>query len=128
MIAFDTNLVLRLLLDDDPSQTSRIVSLLKANRERVLIDDITLAETAWGLRTIARRTPAQILDTMEILARSDHMTPSGKAIEPAMMEARRYGMDIADALIGTRNRTAGCGTTYTFDRRAARSDLFTLVP
>jgi len=36
-------------------------------------------------------------------------------------------MDLADGLLGLRNRVAGCETTITFDRRAATSDLFAMV-
>ena len=35
--------------------------------------------------------------------------------------------DFADAVIGRDNRSAGCETTYTFDRKAARLAEFTLL-
>lgn len=49
MIAVDTNVLLRHLLDDDPDQSPQARKLL-ANSERVLITDVVLVETIWTLK------------------------------------------------------------------------------
>lgn len=49
MIAIDTNVLLRYLLDDDKNQSKK-ASLLIANNKEVLITDVVLAETIWVLK------------------------------------------------------------------------------
>lgn len=49
MIAIDTNVVLRYLLNDDPGQSPRARRLIERN-ERVLITDVVLVETIWTLK------------------------------------------------------------------------------
>lgn len=49
MIAVDTNVLLRRLLDDDVVQAERARRLVEGARE-VLITDVVLAETIWTLK------------------------------------------------------------------------------
>jgi predicted nucleic acid-binding protein len=42
-------------------------------------------------------------------------------------EAKSSTLDLADLLLGISAREHGCDTTLTFDRRASRSELFTLL-
>ena len=48
MIAIDTNVVVRLLTNDDPTQATRAADLLA--RERILVPKTVLLETEWVLR------------------------------------------------------------------------------
>ena len=45
----------------------------------------------------------------------------------ALRHYRQGKADFADALVGAANRSAGCKTTFTFDRKAAGLDSFTLL-
>lgn len=49
MIAIDTNVLLRRLLQDDPEQSKQANRLFE-QKERILITDIVLAETIWTLK------------------------------------------------------------------------------
>ena len=49
MIAIDTNVLLRYLLDDDKAQSKRAAALMLGNTP-VLITDVVLAETIWTLK------------------------------------------------------------------------------
>ncbi|MBI3562438.1 MAG: type II toxin-antitoxin system VapC family toxin [Gammaproteobacteria bacterium] len=49
MIAIDTNVLLRYLLQDDRDQSPKTTKLL-ADREKVLITDVVLVKTVWTLR------------------------------------------------------------------------------
>lgn len=48
MIAIDTNLLLRYLLQDDPKQSAKAAALL-AGEEDVLVTHVVLSETIWTL-------------------------------------------------------------------------------
>ncbi len=58
MIAFDTNLLVRLLVDDAPDQADVAEALLAANT--VFISRTVLLETEWVLRAGYRKTREQI--------------------------------------------------------------------
>lgn len=49
MIAIDTNVLLRYLLDDDAVQSEKAAALINAS-EKVLVTDIVLVETIWSLK------------------------------------------------------------------------------
>lgn len=49
MIAIDTNVLLRYLLEDDAEQFGKAVKLI-SGRQTVLITDVVLVETIWTLR------------------------------------------------------------------------------
>jgi len=49
MIAIDTNVLLRYLLDDDASQSKKATSIITGH-SNVLITDIVLTETIWTLK------------------------------------------------------------------------------
>ncbi|MCG8612828.1 MAG: type II toxin-antitoxin system VapC family toxin [Pseudomonadales bacterium] len=49
MIAIDTNVLLRYLLDDDKAQSKRAAALILGNTP-VLITDVVLSETIWTLK------------------------------------------------------------------------------
>lgn len=49
MIAIDTNVLLRYLLDDDQQQSAKAAALMSSEKT-VLITDIVLVETLWTLR------------------------------------------------------------------------------
>ena len=49
MIAIDTNVLLRYLLDDDKAQSKRACELILGDRP-VLITDVVLVETVWTLK------------------------------------------------------------------------------
>ena len=54
MIGIDTNILLRLWLDDDPAQNKRIDALLAehgSTPESLLVTDVVLAEAVWTLRS-----------------------------------------------------------------------------
>jgi predicted nucleic-acid-binding protein len=49
VIAIDTNVLLRRLLQDDPEQSKQANRLFE-EKERILITDVVLAETIWTLK------------------------------------------------------------------------------
>ena len=54
MIGLDTNILLRLWLNDDPAQNKRIDALLAehgSTPESLLVTDVVLAEAVWTLRS-----------------------------------------------------------------------------
>ncbi|MBL8360901.1 MAG: hypothetical protein JNN18_10465 [Rubrivivax sp.] len=65
MIGIDTNILLRLWLNDDPAQNGRIDALLAAHGgtpRSLLVTDVVLAEAVWPLKSaFDQDKPAQLL-------------------------------------------------------------------
>ncbi|TWA71452.1 putative nucleic-acid-binding protein [Azospirillum brasilense] len=130
MIGLDTNVLLRLVVEDDPDQAAKArtaVRALVADGEVCFVGDIVLCEFVWVLEGVMRRdreTIARILDL--ILDNADIRVESETAARAASA-LHRQGFDFSDALLGFRNRDAGCTTTLTFDRKAARLPEFQIL-
>lgn len=119
MIAFDTNLLVRLAVDDHPQQADVAENLLK--QHRVLISRTVLLETEWVLRSRYKIPPERIHAFFQLMLRTENAE-----LEDALAVARaltwyEQGADFADAL-----HLAVCGDAvlHTFDRgfcKAARA-------
>lgn len=110
MIAFDTNLLVRLVVDDDPAQADVVVKLLE--NERVLICCSVLLETEWVLRSRYRAPRARILAFFEnLLQVSNVELERSDRIERAL-DWYRLGADFADAM---HLATCGEAVMHTFD-------------
>ena len=67
MIAIDTNVLLRYLLDDDVTQSKKATSIITGNTN-VLVTDIVLTETIWTLKgkkyNLAKESIIQVINTL----------------------------------------------------------------
>lgn len=128
MIAFDTNILLRLLLDDHAAQAKKAEKLLRqavASGEQVLLPDIVMCELEWVLSSVYEFGKTEIANTVRRLLSADEFAFIDRAAVGAALEAYTRGKaDFSDYLIGETASRAGAFTTYTFDRGLARSRRF----
>ena len=132
MIGLDTNVLVRYLVRDDPSQTTVATGLIES---RCTADDpgrvtlVVLCELVWVLDRgygYARSAIAEVL--RRILSASDLQAEQPDLAWQALNLYERDKADFADYVIGLCNRQSQVDVTYTFDRRAAGSDLFKVLP
>ena len=123
MIGLDTNVLVRLLVEDDVGQTRRAIALLeqaRAGGEMLYLDPIVIVETAWVLRSFYHATPADIAEAIaSLLGNAAYEIGDRRTIEAALRLYQDGKADFADCLIVTRNLAAACRHTVTFDARAA---------
>ena len=123
MVGLDTNVVLRLLLGDDPSQQLAAVSFVGAAcsaEDPGWISAIVTTEIVWVLDRAYNLSRDNIADAVDrLLAVTEFQLEDHEEVRHAIAAFRR-GADFTDALLDERNRAAGCQTTVTFDRDAAR--------
>ena len=119
MIALDTNVLVRLLADDDARQCARAraaVAAAEAQGEKVHVNDVVLAETMW---TMARRykTPkSKIVEIVRgLLDSSTFEFESRDCFSETLRLFERSSADFSDCLIVAKNAAAGCRSTLTFD-------------
>lgn len=131
MIGFDTNLVVRLMVEDDAAQARRARKLLEAAVERdeqVLISDIVLSELEWVLESAYKVPRQRILASLNTLIADDRFCFEDRHRVATALNLYQQGKgDLADYLIGLRSEAAGARTTFTFDRDLSDASHFTVV-
>jgi predicted nucleic-acid-binding protein len=131
MVGLDTNVILRYLLQDDPTQTrlaNRIFDQVLSDRNPGLISLVTILEIVWVLRSLLKQTPSEIATHLEHLLAADSLeVQNDQQVFEAAFALKRGTGEFEDALIGALNAWAGCPHTLTFDERALRMPHFELI-
>lgn len=131
MIALDTNIVVRLIVRDDPAQAAlaeRLLREIAEAGERALVPDPVLCELVWVLEGSYRASRTEIEDAFRALLESDLFEFEHRgAVQEALDLYRRAKGDFADFLIGAKARLRGARVVYTFDRALARHEGFSLL-
>ncbi len=131
MIAFDTNLVVRLLVDDDAAQFERVTGLVEAcaaRNEPILLTPIVLAEVEWVLESRYRVPRRKVRESLVALLDQPPFFCADRApLLEALADPRSARYELADLLIGVHAASAGASSTYTFDRALRRNPRFTLL-
>lgn len=126
MEAIDTNILIRYLTQDDIEQ-GEVAKALIDNRGPVFVSHIVFVEAVWVLSTSYRLDKPTIADALQGIVNNDFfILEKGQIISKALNDYRN-GFDFADMLIGYRGRDSGCKTTYTFDKKAGKHSIFTLL-
>ena len=124
MIGIDTNVLLRLWLNDAPAQNERIDALLAEHGSApgsLLVTDIVLAEAMWTLRSAyCQDKAAQLSAVRSLLQETAFAFEDRKAIEQAVAMFESAACGFPDCLIAVKHARLGCEFTATFDRRMRR--------
>ena len=113
----DTNVLLRALLDDHPSQSAAARRAL-AEAERIAVTLPTLCEVAWVLRRGYGRSRHEIAAAIEAMAAIPDIALDRAAVD-AGLSLLAEGGDFADGVIAFEGGRLGGETFLTFDREAA---------
>ncbi len=128
MIAVDTNVLLRYLLNDDATQADTAANLIKGG-DTVLITDVVLVETLWTLSGKKYRLKKdQLAEVVRALFEEPNIRfEDGLTVWRALNDYRESdGTDFADCLIINKARAvteAQSGSfygSYTFDKAAQK--------
>ncbi|MDO4681575.1 MAG: type II toxin-antitoxin system VapC family toxin [Lautropia sp.] len=116
MLAVDTNVVVRFLVNDDARQHERAVALFRAHE--VWLSKTVLLESEWVLRSAFGFEAKEIAQAFEHLLRLPSVSCENRHVLSAAIDALRHGMDFADALHLQAARHADCDEGFsTFDRK-----------
>ena len=121
MIGIDANILLRLWLNDAPSQNQRIDALLAGHGctpGSLLVTDVVLAEAVWTLRSAYDQDkPAQLTAVRSLLDETAFAFEDRDAVTVAVTMFERSTCGFSDCLIAAKHGRLGCEFTATFDRK-----------
>ena len=119
MIAIDTNVVVRFLVDDDHEQFRRAHRVI-ANAP-VFISNAVLLECERVLRGVYAYEPRDFVEALRNFAGLENVTLEDPELAATALKWHEQGMDFADALHLA--GSAGCAAFLTFDRRLASAPV-----
>jgi predicted nucleic-acid-binding protein len=121
MLAIDTNVLVRLVVDDDPAQAQ----IAKERTENgAWVSHLVLAESIWVLTGSFGLSRAEIVHTVETLLTHPNVAfEDANVIRAALQHfSQRRNVDFSDCLILEIARKAGHKPLATFDRDFAKVD------
>lgn len=117
MIAIDTNVLVRLMVGDDPAQARRARALVE--KSEVFVCSSVVLEAEWVLRSAYDFAPSSISAAFRAFLGLPNVTLESPAAMARALDSYDLGVDFADALhIGCSHPAS---TFYTFDRRLTRA-------
>lgn len=114
-VAIDTNIVVRLIVADDPKQLEMIAELIA--RQELLVPLTVLLETEWVLRSRYGYSQKIVAGALADLAALENVRLEGGAVTAWAISRYSKGADLADML-----HLAACDEDVafaTFDRKLA---------
>ena len=131
MRAIDTNVLVRFLVNDEPRQSKMAHELFhraERSRDRLYVSNMVLLETLWVLESAYAVDRESLLETLnELLLMPLLAFENRELVQAVLMNPRTGKADLSDLFIGHAAQLAGCETTITFDKQAARLPLFELL-
>jgi predicted nucleic-acid-binding protein len=131
MIALDTNILVRLITQDDPRQAAlveRLIQQATAEGEVCFVSDVVLCELEWVLEACYGATRSDLLTAIQELAsREVFAFEDSDALHWAINLYRKSKAELSDALIGAKARAQGARTTYTLDRVLSHHEGYSLL-
>jgi predicted nucleic-acid-binding protein len=118
MIAVDTNLLARLLLQDDAVQHAKVKALFKTQKTFTAPTTVLL-ELVWVLESKGC-TPTQIVQALTLLLGLPNFKPDQEAAVREALQGYAKGMGFADALHLSLSLSSGHDLFMTFDKAFAR--------
>lgn len=125
MIAIDTNVLVRFLVNDDPEQAAAARELMAAasRQEPVFLCREVLVETVWVLERAYRFSRARIADSLvELVAADGLVLEAADDVAEAASAYRSGSAGFSDLMILAACRRSDAQTLFTFDQQLAALD------
>ncbi|MCA9423682.1 MAG: type II toxin-antitoxin system VapC family toxin [Candidatus Omnitrophica bacterium] len=124
MIGVDTNILVRLIVQDEPSQFKkalRLIQEVEVGKEQLFINDVVLAELSWVLSATYEYSKEEIAGVLErMVSNPSIVLRNPDLVVLAIRSFRSSSADFSDCLLNSLNQAQGCETTYTFDKKASK--------
>lgn len=130
MIGLDTNVLVRYLTQDDPTQSAKAAEIIErqlTEQSPGFLSVVVMVETVWVLDRAYRLPADEIAAALERILQTDVFSVENEQeVFTAMIALKDGHGSFADALIAGLSAKAGCSFTLTFDYKALRLPGFKL--
>ena len=130
MIALDTNVLVRYLVDDDAEQAQVARTLLEgltAERSGFVCREV-MVELVWVLQRAYRLSRDRIAEVLEELVATEGLQiEAADDVARAAFRYRRGEAGFSDLMIAAAAERSGASPLYTFDRKAAQLEGIALL-
>ena len=123
MTGIDTNILVRIFIEDDPEQFRKVKEFLQTLSpvSPGYVSLIALIELVWVLRNRYLLNKIQLIQCMEQLFEYQELVIEDRvAVASALNHFSQFKADFADCLIEQLGHAAGCSETVTFDANAVK--------
>jgi predicted nucleic-acid-binding protein len=130
VIGLDTNVVVRYIMQDDAKQSKLATALIERLTEEHpgFLSLVCITELVWVLESAYALARHQVVDVLSNLISIDVLKIERLSVVAAAVRHFKEGTaDFADCLIERSSAHAGCESTKTFDRSAARTANMVLI-
>jgi predicted nucleic-acid-binding protein len=131
MNGLDTNVLVRYLTQDDPSQSVQANELIEktlAEGKHFFISIIVLCELVWVLMRAYHYSKSEVISVLEKMLLAHQFEIEDKnTVRQALNDFKNNRADFADCLIGIKNNQLGCETTLSFDKGTQSLETFTFL-
>ncbi len=125
MIAIDTNVLVRFLVNDDPEQAAAARELMAAasRQESIFLGREVVVETVWVLERAYRFSRARIADMLvELVAADGLVIEAADDVAESAAGYRRGSAGFSDLMILAACRRNDAQPLFTFDQQLAALD------
>jgi predicted nucleic-acid-binding protein len=127
----DSSVLLRYILDDDPVWSARAVRFIDAqcsSADPGYINMIVLAETVWSLRRQRGYDDKRVARIIEELLQADSFhIEEERLVEDSLRNFKQGKAGFVDCLIAALNEKASAAPTFSIDKDAIKSGVFTSI-
>jgi predicted nucleic-acid-binding protein len=131
MKAIDTNILIRFLMGDDETQAIKVYAVFKkaeSDKTQLYVPLLVVMEMIWVLESVYEISRIAILDAIgDLLLMPILKFDQRSTLQQFISAARENTCELSDLLIGHSAKGNGCETVITFDKKAAKCDLFELT-
>ena len=130
MFGLDTNVLVRYFVQDDKNQAFNATRIFEkiSNVNPAFVNNIVMCELIWVLSRAYRYEKPLIVNVInQLLGTMNIEFENVEVLRKALRHYANGNADFSDYLIAEINKINQATTTYTFDKKAGISDLFTLI-
>lgn len=131
MTAVDTNFLVRFLVGDDPKQSAIVYDILKEVEDQkttLHVPVLVVLELIWVLDSAYEIPRDDIVESLDQLILMPIFTFENlNSIQQSIQDATHSKYDLSDLLIANTAKEAGCKSVLTFDKKASKHPLFSLL-
>ena len=131
MKALDTNVLVRFLVGDDKKQSQKVNKLLtqaEQTKQPLLVTSLVVLELIWVLDAVYGVSRGDMIHSLNELLTMPALAFENQAmLRDFVNSAQNSNFDLSDLLIAQSGFKQGCDATITFDKKAAKFELFQML-